>query len=953
MKPCILTTTIASLLFASVAFATTHTWDGGGVSNNITEGANWTDNIAPGSSLATTELIFSGGTRLSPNFTNSFSALSITFDNVVSGSTLGFSLGTSSVGPVLSVGAGGIVNNDSHTAGFGSGLPVSLIGLFAQTINAASGDLLFESPVSSPSPTVTGAHNTTFANGLSVSGTLTKTGSGELVWLQNAAIGFDVTVGAGTLTLSNDGSVDVFNSGTAIAVNGTGIFNMNAGLTLNGAPLTRATGAGSSFTGNSTLSFGGGAGGVLNVLAGGTVAATGVNLGTVGDETATVSGSGSSLSAGSLFVGASGNAGALTFASASTGMFAGINVDVSSIAGTSGTVSIQGGATVTGTGLSIATGTAANTGTVSITNAGSALTLSGAATATIGAASATSGALNVNAGGTFDSGTGLTTVNATGAINIPGGTYHSNGDLTLIAGTLTRSATGVLDLGAGTTFTIQGAGTATITGAFSNNTASTIHLTGGGSALTTTGTLSINGGSTLVAAVGSDVSTGGNTVNVGTSGNGTVSITNTGSSLSAGVLNVGASGNTGSVTFSNGSTGTLGAINVDNSVIAGTSGLLQIQSGAAVTGTGLTVAPTTAANAGTLTINGASSALTLSGAATAGINATSGSMGAFNVQSSGTFNGGTGLTTIHKTGTVAIAGGTFNANGAVTLNGGQLTRDAAGVFTLAAGKTLTVQNGGDTIFTGTYGAPSNSIIAVTGAGSTLSTTSTLTLGSGSTTNVSAGGSIGTGAGTALVATFGGNATVTVDGSGSSFSGGGLTIAQNAHAGTVTFSNAGRGAFNAIQVGVSGLAGSVGNLFVQSGATVTGTSLSVASTASASTGTLTITGAGSALTITGAGVTTIGAAGSSTATVNVQNGGTFTTGTGQTNVNATGDLNINTGGALIVRGDMFVQSSLDIGNGGTVILDATAPPAPGGEKLEVSPLRSARWPASAPVGMTAF
>jgi hypothetical protein len=50
------------------------------------------------------------------------------------------------------------------------------------------------------------------------------------------------------------------------------------------------------------------------------------------------------------------------------------------------------------------------------------------------------------------------------------------------------------------------------------------------------------------------------------------------------------------------------------------------------------------------------------------------------------------------------------------------------------------------------------------------------------------------------------------------------------------------------------------------------------------------------------------------------------------VNTTGDLNINAGGTMIVRGDITVASSLEIANGGTVILGGGAP-APG-EFVEV-------------------
>jgi hypothetical protein len=65
--------------------------------------------------------------------------------------------------------------------------------------------------------------------------------------------------------------------------------------------------------------------------------------------------------------------------------------------------------------------------------------------------------------------------------------------------------------------------------------------------------------------------------------------------------------------------------------------------------------------------------------------------------------------------------------------------------------------------------------------------------------------------------------------------------------------------------------------------------------------------------------------SGSATLTIENGGTFTTGSNLTTISDTGDLNINAGGTMMVRGEMTVFSSLDIG--GTVILGATASPTP--------------------------
>jgi hypothetical protein len=568
---------------------------------------------------------------------------------------------------------------------------------------------------------------------------------------------------------------------------------------------------------------------------------------------------------------------------------------------------------------------------VTVTGAGSMLTLNGPGPMVIGAANLSSGTLNVNSGAVFHSGTGQTTVHATGEIVINGGTYDSRGNLTLNVGQLTRNATGVLTLAPGTTLTAQANGDVTITGSFENASASTIVVTGPGSTFTTTADLLINGGSALNITSGGDVSSGAGMLRAGTSRDGTVTVDGGGSTLTSSGAVLGDAGHSGSLTFANSSLGTLGAIAVANSLVRGTSGLLEVQSGADVAGTGLSIATTAQQNTGIVTLTGAGSTLTLSGAATASIGATSASTATLNVQSGAILEGGTGLTTVNRTGTIAIAGGTFNAHGNVTISGGQLTRDAAGTFALDAGRILTVQADGDAIFTGNYVAPA-ATFTITGTGSRLSTTGSLVLGSGSNTTVSAGGSIHTGGGFAEIGTFGGNGTVVVDGLGSSLTTGGTRIGENAFTGSLTFSNGSSGSLGPIFVDASSaIAGTIGILRIQSGADVTATGMLVATGVAATTGTVEIDGTGSSLTITGL-ITTLGASAASTATFNVQNGGTFTTGTGLTTVNSTGDLNINAGGTMIVRGDMTVANSLDIANGGTVILGGDAP-APG-ESAEV-------------------
>ncbi|HZJ15633.1 MAG TPA: hypothetical protein VFD27_11310, partial [Chthoniobacteraceae bacterium] len=335
--PRILAATIASLLLASRAFAAIEIWDGGGANDNISTALNWIDDTAPASDIANTDLIFSGGTRLTPNVIGLFSTHSVIFDNVVSGAAVGFAIG----GQQLNLGTGGILNSDSHTAQFSNTLNFS--GVATSSINAGSGALYLFSNLTLPTGTltVTGSSDTLIVGDISGTGTLSKTGAGTMSWTKEGLVGepldvsIDITVGSGTLSLGLSSLLPVVHSGATLAVNG-GALNLDGGLTLDGGTLTRATGAtlnlaagktltvqnggdvdmtgaftnstastitvtgaGSSFTGSSTLAFGGPSGSTLNVFAGAAVTATGFNIGTGGDGTATVSGSGSSMNGGS------------------------------------------------------------------------------------------------------------------------------------------------------------------------------------------------------------------------------------------------------------------------------------------------------------------------------------------------------------------------------------------------------------------------------------------------------------------------------------------------------------------------------------------------------------------------------------------------------------------------------------------------------------------------------
>ena len=323
--PRILTTTIA-LLLTTRAFAVTDTWDGGGGNDNLSTGANWVDGSAPVSDLVNTDLIFAGVVRLTPNVSVAFRADSITFNNTAGAFVID--------GQVLNVGDGGIANADTQTMTFNN--LVNFGGVGTSTINAVNGGLTFTDTVTMPSGSlfVTGTDPTNFAN-LTGGSQLIKNGTGTMTWTPNVPTAFDITLSVGTLTIAADGVADVFNSTATINVNGTSILNLNESITLDGARITRVTGAdinlaagktltvqdggeveiigtfsnstastiavtgvGSSFNTTSALSLIGGS--TITVAAGGTVTAgtANVNIGTSGNGTVTVTGSGSSFSGG-------------------------------------------------------------------------------------------------------------------------------------------------------------------------------------------------------------------------------------------------------------------------------------------------------------------------------------------------------------------------------------------------------------------------------------------------------------------------------------------------------------------------------------------------------------------------------------------------------------------------------------------------------------------------------
>jgi len=473
----------------------------------------------------------------------------------------------------------------------------------------------------------------------------------------------------------------------------------------------------------------------------------------------------------------------------------------------------------------------------------------------------------VSSGGQIDTGTGDILIRNSGRLNVTDGTFNANGNITVDGGIIERStASGNFNLGAGLTLTAQNnAILSFLTEQVIDNDASIV----------------INSGADFVVT----------DLNIGKSGNGSLTVDGAGSSATLGTLslvanNVGASH---------------GSLTIDNDAVVVTTGDVDI---AASSGPDATTFATVQ-RGGQLTMNGSSS-LTI-GAVGAGV-------GQLLVDPDSALTTGTGTTTVGATGSIR-GGGTFDINGDLVIDGGLVGPTSTASFLLAPGSNVMIQNGGSLGFGSAFAIENDVVVTVTSDGAYTARQTDIGI-NGDGTLIADGAPTGD---RFSVFTAGFNDSAVWGDSGNTA--------------LVTIRNEAKGQFQEQTIDIVGGGASAAMVSVESDADVTFTGdININTQGDAgSAATFTVTGAGSTVTMFNEFLTDlesqslkVGQASGGMATLNILDGGAFAlekseNGFTHATVYPTGTINID-GGAMETR-------SIDI-EGGTVnlvdgVLDVTS------------------------------
>ncbi|MEM7541638.1 MAG: hypothetical protein AAF384_08630 [Pseudomonadota bacterium] len=727
---------------------------------------------------------------------------------------------------------------------------------------------------------------------------------------------------SGVLNLFNAGTTLTVDNELFVGNLGTGTFNINSGASTTSALTTignsvgalgtaTVDGAGSSWNNTGIMRVANQANGTLNVQNGGAVTSASATLGNVSGVTGTlnVDGTGSQFtSTSNLNVGSSGT-GNLSVTSGGT-----VNADVINVADQGGSV---GNVTIDGAGSTVnVTGSAfsdlyiggnivnpAGIGTVNVQNGGTLnvqglLELWNTGTLNItGGSNVTAGSADLSNGGTFNLDQGFFTVQGGTLTTDSSGLSVDGGDAVLTLDNAAYSTGGSIQIGASDTGTFN-----ILNGATVNSATGSIGGSGGGIPV---GVVTIDGTGSRWDA---------DSLIVGSQADGTVNVTDGGVLDLTSLAIIGnASGSVGQVSV-DGAGSLFQASGFSGNIRIGSSGVgtLDVTNGAAVVATQDVSLGLFGTGNGTATIDGAGSSLTVEDDLIVGDSGD----GVLNVQNGATTVVQLGDLIVNDSGGGAASSGMLNVQGGASVDVqtgdaiiGSSVSDDGFVNVDGAGSTLTINDqlivDGDSLVSITNGGSvnadsatvdgtmSNPTITVNGAGSTLAITNGFTLGSADigNLNVQNGGSAASGM-TTLGSDAGATGNATVSGVGSSWNAGS----------NVDIGSDGDGVVNVLAGGQ--LDAEVLNLGVNVG----------------STGTLLVDGTGSTVNVT-AGINAelsvggfpVGAGGSGDLTI--QNSGAVNVdhfmniyGNGATTVQSGGSLTVGTLVSIESGGELIVQDS---------------------------------------------
>ncbi len=758
---------------ASLALAQSGTWLNTGTTSALwSETTNWVGGTVPGVTSGTTvtgtawlaaTVTGSYGTTANPILIDAGRTLNVLRTDTNAGS---YTIGTTA-GNALTFGAGGSIyagpSNTSNPLIINA--PLRLLGNMTVT-QAASGRIELNGAIAGTG--TAGSLSTLTLGGFSgattnfVTSAITNGTNGGTVRLETTgAVGWTLsgtsTLGGG-LRIASDAGYTVFNTGSISA--GTLVAIVSG--TFNNSGNVNTTTANPSVSGNSTLvnsgTFGQSSYSSFSLSGNGAIVNSGrINYG--GFFAGQGSGTSYELSTFTNNVGGNFTTGDTSFA----------GQKFTSFTNAGGTYTVGNALSIGRANGSTATGTTSFTVTSGTVTAGG----SGAITLSIsGSVSNATTQLNLN-GGVFQSGTAITSTFGTGTnnanvVNFGGGTLRgTRTNQTLLSTDMTavnlNAGGGTIDLGSGTTNTI--AASMTGVGGLTKTGSGTLILTGSnntyaGNTTVSTGTLQIGNGSILAGSLPGNIALQNNSgVTFASTANqtyaglisgtgsltkssvgGVLTLSGVGSVIRNGItLNSGAIVNTGSV--STGSGGNAGNVVVDSGTYTNQGqhsfvGSLSVASGASVV------------NSGTMTMGGGSF-FQISGTG-AGQNTGSMNVNFFRLNGGGDAAASTFVNGVN--GAMAIDSFILGdvGYGSFTNDGGRLTVSNAGQFTIGrAGGTTTgtstvtvnsgtvTNNNGTTLRLGSYGNGSNAAAVINLNGGLFETAGSLALTTSSGSNNSA------------------------------------------------------------------------------------------------------------------------------------------------------------------------------------------------------------------------